>query len=373
MKLRSGVAVVLAALMLAFGCWAVVPAPTFATLPLAVAVPEWAPRVLVFALVLGALVWVLARGRARTIAIVLTAVSVGCVAWPTFAAPFAWRAAERALADAQIPVARERSFAVGVRRDVPVRLRDGSLLALDLYRPRGVGTAANGGYPRDAAALPLIVAIYGGAWAFGSRDGLAPLARRYAQRGYAVAVIDYRHAPRYRFPVQRDDVEDALRAIAVQAREWHVDSQRVALLGRSAGAELALVAAERAQPLHVAAVVAYYSPLDLAGGGYDPPRPDPAGVRGILEAYLGGPPDAAHASAYRAASPQDGAHRGMPPVLLICGERDELVRIAFQRALAVRLRSLRVPVVALELPWANHAFDEVDGLGAALAHDATLR
>ncbi|MDP9105249.1 MAG: alpha/beta hydrolase fold domain-containing protein, partial [Candidatus Eremiobacteraeota bacterium] len=69
----------------------------------------------------------------------------------------------------------------------------------------------------------------------------------------------------------------------------------------------------------------------------------------------------------------DGAHRGMPPVLLICGERDELVRIAFQRAYAARLRALGVPVVALELPWANHAFDEVDGLGASIAHDATLR
>ena len=277
------------------------------------------------------------------------------------AAPFARRAAERALADAHVPPARPRAFAVDVVRDVPVRLRDGSSLALDLYRPRA------------AAALPLVVAIYGGAWSFGSRDGLAPLARRYAQRGYAVAVVDYRHAPRYRFPVQRDDVEDALRAIAAHALEWHVDPQRVALLGRSAGAELALIVAERAQPLHVAAVVAYYSPIDLVGGWNDPPRPDPANVREILETYLGGPPDAAHASAYRAASPLDGAHRGMPPALLICGDRDELVRIVFQRAFAARLRALGVPVVAIELPWANHAFDEVDGIGAAIAHDATLR
>jgi acetyl esterase/lipase len=373
MKVRSGVAVVLAALMLAFAAWAVVPAPTFALLPLAVAVPELAPRVLAFAVVLGTLVWLMARGRARAVAIALIAAAVACVAWPALAAPFAWRAAERALADAHIPPARSRAFAVDVARDLPVRLRDGSLLALDLYRPRDVGTAANGGYPRAAAALPLVVAIYGGAWAFGSRDGLAPLANRYAQRGYAVAVIDYRHAPRFRFPVQRDDVEDALRALAAHALEWHLDPRRVALLGRSAGAELALIAGERAQPLHVAAVVSYYSPLDLAGGWEDPPRPDPANVRGILEAYLGGPPDAAHASAYRAASPLNGAHRGMPAVLLICGDRDELVRIRFQRAFAARLRALGVPVVALELPWANHAFDEVDGLGASIAHDATLR
>ena len=373
MKFRSGAAVALAVLTLAIACWAVVPAPTFATLPLAVAVPELAPRVLAFAVVLAVLVWLVARGRARVVAMVLIGAAAACAAWPTVAAPFAWRGAERALADAHVPPARSRAFAVGVVRGVPVRLRDGSSLALDLYRPRDVGTAPNGGYPHAAAALPLVVAVYGGAWSFGSRDGLAPLARRYAQRGYAVAVVDYRHAPRYRFPVQRDDVEDALRAIAAHAQEWHVDPERVALLGRSAGAELALIVAERAQPLRVAAVVAYYSPIDLVGGWNDPPRPDPANVREILETYLGGPPDAVHASAYRAASPLDGAHRGMPPALLICGDRDELVRIVFQRAFAARLRTLGVPVVAIELPWANHAFDEVDGIGAAIAHDATLR
>ncbi len=372
MRLRSGAAVVLAVLMLAFACWAVVPAPTFAVLPLAVAVPEWAPRVLAFAVLLGLLVWLLARGRARIVAVALVVLSAACVAWPTFAAPFAQRAAERALADAHVGFARARApAAVDVVRDVPVRLRDGSALALDLYRPREAG-----GSPAHAAGfagLPVIVAVYGGAWSFGSRADMARLARWYAQRGYAVAVIDYRHAPRYRFPAQRDDVEDALRAIATHARAWQLDPRRVALFGRSAGAELALIASERAQPLHVAAVVAYYAPVDLIGGWNDPPRPDPADVRSILETYIGGPPDAAHARAYRAASPLDGARRGMPPVLLIGGERDELVRIRFQRAFAARLRALGVPVVALELPWANHAFDEVDGIGASIAHEATLR
>jgi acetyl esterase/lipase len=366
MKARSATAVVLAVLMFAFACWGVVPAPTFAVLPLAVAVPEWAPGVLAFAVGLGLLVWLLARGRGRTVALAFAFVAAACVAWPTLAAPFAWRAAERALGDAHVPAARARALAaVDVVHDVPVRLRDGSSLALDLYRPHDAALGAG--------ALPLVVAVYGGAWAFGSRAGFARPARWYAQRGYAVAVIDYRHAPRYRFPVQRDDVEDALRAIAAHAREWHVDPRRVALFGRSAGAELALVAAERAQPLRIAAVVAYYAPIDLVGGWNEPPRPDPANVRGILETYLGGPPDAAHAGAYRAASPLNGTHRGMPPVLLICGERDELVLIRFQRAFAARLRALGVPVVAIELPWANHAFDLVDGLGASIAHDATLR
>lgn len=367
-RVRSGAAAALAVLLLLVACWTVVPAPTFATLPLAVAVPELAWLGLSFALPLGLVAVCLARGRARSAVTAIAVVAVCCLAWPALAAPFASRTAERALDDAGIPAARPRALAaVDVARDLPVPLRDGTSLALDLYRPRDAAAAPH------AAALPLLVAVYGGAWSFGSRTTVAGLARHYAQRGYAVAAVEYRHAPRYRFPAQRDDVEDALRALAAHARAWHVDPGRVALIGQSSGGELALLAAQRRQPLRIAAVVAYYAPVDLAGGWNDPPRPDPADVRGILRAYLGGPPDAARLTAYRAASPLAGAHAGMPPVLLICGARDELVRIGFQRAFAARLRALRVPVVALELPWANHSFDAVDGLGARIAQPATLR
>ena len=75
------------------------------------------------------------------------------------------------------PPARARALAaVDVVRDVPVRLRDGASLALDLYRPRDAGDVQHCG-----VALPLVVAIYGGAWSFGSRAGMARPARRYAR------------------------------------------------------------------------------------------------------------------------------------------------------------------------------------------------
>jgi acetyl esterase/lipase len=251
--------------------------------------------------------------------------------------------------------------AVTVTRAIPVPLRDGTRLALDLYRPAGTPLP------------PLVVTIYGGAWRFGSRAAEAPLAGWLAANGYAVAVIDYRHAPAFRYPVELEDVDDALKTIALLADEWHVDRDRVALFGRSAGAQLALLAAERDQPLAIRAAVAYYAPTDLIGGYATPPQPDPAHARTILTTYLGGPPDALHAAAYRAASPVDRAAAGMPPVLAIIGDRDELVLPKFQRAFAARLNALHVRNVAIELPWSNHAFDAVNGLGAGIAKDATLR
>jgi acetyl esterase/lipase len=359
---RSVAAVAIALLLVLVAMWTVVPAPNLITLAFAVTVPELALPLAGSAAVLGVGLVFLAVGRARLAAGALVIVALALLVPPLLEAPGA-----RTRADAQL---RARGFAplhahvlrdVAVTQAIPVPLRDGARLALDLYRPHGVPLP------------PLVVTIYGGAWRFGSRSQDAPLARWLAANGFAVAVIDYRHVPANRYPVELEDVDDAFKTIALLADEWHVDRDRVAVLGRSAGAELALLAAERDQPLTLRGVVAYYAPTDLLGGYATPPQPDPANDRAILDAYLGGPPDAAHIAAYRSASPLDRAHAGMPPVLAIIGDRDELVLPKFQRAFAARLNALHVRNVALEFPWSNHAFDAVDGLGAGIAGDATLR
>jgi acetyl esterase/lipase len=51
--------------------------------------------------------------------------------------------------------------------------------------------------------------------------------------------IDYRHAPKYRFPAQLEDVQAALSYIKTHAGDWEIDPERIALMGRSAGAHLA--------------------------------------------------------------------------------------------------------------------------------------
>jgi acetyl esterase/lipase len=358
---RSTIAIVIVVLMLGIAMWTVVPAPTLLTLALAVVVPELALPILGVCAVVTLGCIALARGRGRIAVIVLAAVVLLALAWPPFVAPDAWIRSAATLDARHIPaLAVHPHFSVRVDRDIRVPLRDGGALALDLYRPQRPGV------------LPLIVTIYGGAWIFGSRAGDAPLARLYATRGYAVAVIDYRHAPAYRFPVQIDDVDDALATIARHAAAWHVDATRVALFGRSAGAQLALLAGERRQPLTVRAIVAYYAPTDLVAGWNEPPWPDPVGTKRILTAYLGGPPQGRMAL-YEAASPLAVAHAGMPPVLAIIGDRDELVRPEFQRRFAARLDALHVENIAIELPWSNHAFDAVNGLGASIAHVVTFR
>jgi acetyl esterase/lipase len=248
-----------------------------------------------------------------------------------------------------------------IRRDLPVRTRDGVRLGLDLYAPQTTGPH------------PTIVVIYGGAWRFGSRSQSAELATSLARLGYTAVAIDYRLAPAYRFPTQLDDVEDALAAIARHADEWGVDPHRVAIFGRSAGAELGLLAAYAPGPLTVRAAIGYYAPVDLVAGYREPPRPDPLDVDAIVATFIGGTPDD-RLSLYTAGSPVDHVRPALPPTLLISGGRDEVVRPAFQRELRDLLRRHGDRVAALTFPWSNHAFDSIpNGSGGQLARYYTQR
>jgi acetyl esterase/lipase len=344
--------------------WTVLPAPNFILLALAALAPELAPYVFGACLFAAGMAYGIARGRARIAALAIVAVAAACALIPIVEFPFARAAADRELA-AQLGSDNLRNrvkFAtrpIAIRRDLPVTLRDGTRLALDVYAPLGAGEH------------PTVVTIYGGGWIFGNRAQMAGVDRDYAAHGYTAVAIDYRHAPAFHFPVQIHDVDDALAAIGRHARAWHVDPKRVGLFGRSAGAELALLAAYEPQPLTIRAVVAYYAPTDLTAGFDRPPVPDPANVRNLLKTYIGATPRESP-EAYRRASPLTYVRPNLPPTLLIGGDRDEVVAIAFQREMRDALRARGDRVVAIEIPWSNHAFDEVHhGLGTPIAESAT--
>jgi acetyl esterase/lipase len=173
-----------------------------------------------------------------------------------------------------------------------------------------------------------------------------------------VFAIDYRHAPQFRFPAQVNDVRTALSWIGQYAEAWNADTSRLVLMGRSAGAHLAMMAAYAPDAPRIRGVIDYYGPVDLIEGYRQPPRPDPLAVRDIEEAFLGGPPNAM-LDRYRAASPISLVTRALPPTLLVYGGRDHIVEPRFGRLLAERLRANGTTMVHVEIPWAEHAFDAV--------------
>ena len=223
---------------------------------------------------------------------------------------------------------------------------NGVPLSMDIYRPPKVGK------------YPALVVIYGGGWQNGSPKQNADFSQYMAAQGYTVFAIDYRHAPRYRFPAQLDDVRAALAFIQQHSVEYEADSERIALLGRSAGGHLAMLAAYQPDALPVRAVVSYYGPFNLAKGYTEPPNPDPLNVRTILEAFLGGSPDELPEQ-YAKASPVSYVTRRLPPTLLVHGSRDHIVEVRFAQNMYKRLRTSGSTSVLLEIPWAEHSFDAI--------------
>lgn len=230
--------------------------------------------------------------------------------------------------------------------DIRFATRNGVPLSMDIYRPIQVGQ------------YPAIVVIYGGAWQRGNPRLNADFSRYMAARGYTVFAIDYRHAPRYPFPAQLDDVRAALAFIRLHAADYEADPARIALLGRSAGAHLAMLAAYEPNAPPVRAVISYYGPVDLVKGYAEPPRPNPINTRAVLKAFLGGSPTEVP-QLYRLASPISYVTTQMPPTLLVYASRDHIVEVRFGQKMYERLRTVGSTVVFLKIPWAEHAFDAV--------------
>lgn len=341
--------------------WIVLPAPHRLLLPLSVGAPE----ICAWLAVCGVALMIaagLSSGRSvtRWTAVLLAAAATVLAASPLVRLPSLVRQFDRRMqvalggggAPSTAPVTVSQLL-FGLRkgnarivRDIPFASPDGVPLTVDIYRPPAAGR------------YPIVVQIYGGGWQRGAPVHHAAFASRLASRGFVVFAIDYRHAPAARWPAQIEDVRTALAWIRRHAAEYDADPSRIALFGRSAGAQLAMVAGYEAAVAPVAAVVSLYGPVDLADGYRRPPRPDPLDVRSIEVTFLGGTPDE-FPERYRAASPMSYTSRRLPPTLLLYGARDHVVESRYGAALEARLRATGSTAVFLEIPWADHGFDTV--------------
>jgi acetyl esterase/lipase len=367
-------------LLFAISLWIVVPAPLLVLLPLGVTAPEISTWLLAVALLVAAISLFDVRTRASARVALITA----CAAAVLAAIPLMRAARAIPRFDAAMRTTLGDGFLDRVPADVRQGMRPAPIVAGDLLRgvqaPEARPTSSVVFGAQDGTPLrmdvyapetpgphPAIVQIHGGAWQRGEPRDNAAFAAYFAARHYVVFAIDYRHAPRWRWPAQIEDVRTALAWIHRHGAAHGADVSRIAIIGRSSGAHLALLAAYSPGASPVSAVVSLYGPTDLAGGFLDPPRPDPLDVRSVLRAFIGGTPDDQPA-AYEAASPLTYATHRQPPTLLIHGGRDHVVQAYFAARLDTRLRATGTPSVLLELPWAEHGFDAVPfGPGAQIA------
>jgi acetyl esterase/lipase len=235
-------------------------------------------------------------------------------------------------------------------------------LKLDFYEP----SAAKDTFERPR---PCVVVIHGGGWDRGDRSQLAGWNSRFVARGYAVAAISYRLAPKFIWPAQRDDVLAAVAWLKTNAVRLGIDPTRLVLLGRSAGGQLATAVGYGARDPAIRGIVALYAPHDMPFAWSVSREDDAINSTKLFRQYFGGAPDTPERRAlYESASGQLLAQAGSPPTLLVHGVPDTLTWSRHSERLNARLEELGVPHYYLSLPWATHGFDfNPDGPGGQLA------
>jgi len=364
--------------------WIVAPAPDYRVWLFAVAAGEWSLWIGATAL-LGIFAGWLKRifyggGKLWLISTVVGSIVLVIALYPFFSViPLAYQqnislSLERYFSGLQIENASETdNYAIYTFAQA-----DGRDLQMDVYLPT-VNSDNNGA---------SVIVVHGGSWSGGVRSDFPQWNRWLAAQGYTVFDVDYRLTqPNYLTAV--GDVKCAVRWIKEHATEFKIAPARIAVLGRSAGAHLALLAAYSSDDVRipancqnnqqsetVRAVVSFYAPVNLLWAYDNPANKAVIDGQETLSRFFGGSPHESPAmrERYIAASPPTYVSSRTPPTLLIHGGQDQLVRVENMRFLDAKLSEFNVAHQTIYIPYAQHGFDyNFHGFGAQIAQPQILR
>ncbi|HWF09430.1 MAG TPA: alpha/beta hydrolase [Bryobacteraceae bacterium] len=229
------------------------------------------------------------------------------------------------------------AFAAEVLRDV------------EYSRPAGVRLALDASIPDGDGPFPAAIVVHGGGWVRGDkRYDVAPLFQPLSEAGIAWFSIDYRLASDpFQFGVAIDDVEAAVRFVKAHAAEYRIDPDRIALIGESAGGQLAAMAALETP---VKAVVAIYTPTDLVSL-LKTSELIPAQIRNSLK---GTPLEGLLIARLAQLSPIEQVRAGMPPFLMIHGTADPLVPFEQSKAMCAKMQAVGASCDLFRVPGGGH-------------------
>jgi acetyl esterase/lipase len=188
-------------------------------------------------------------------------------------------------------------------------------------------------YPHNATApVPTVIYIHGGGWVFGDKAGAVLETLPYLKMGWAAVNVEYRMASESKAPAAVEDCRCALRWIARNAKDYHLDPTRLVVTGHSAGGHLSLTTGMlkqsdgldtncpadkgEVQP-KIAAIVNWYGITDVADllTGAD--------WKTYAVAWFGSVPDRQEIA--RRVSPLTYVRSDNPPIITVHGDADDVV------------------------------------------------
>ena len=270
---------------------------------------------------------------------------------------------------------------------------DGNALEMDVYLP------PNNVKSRGAG----VIVIHGGSWNAGGRNDFPQWNRWLTEQGFAVFDVDYRLAPQPNWQTATGDVKCAILWIKRHAPEFQISPERLAVLGRSAGGHLALLAAYTAEDARLApncskteaennleskanppqiynenvrAVASLYAPIDLLWGYENPANRFVIDGPATLRRFIGGNPNESVEikERFALASPTSHVSAQTPPTLIFHGGQDQLVRGENAYLLGEKLKESSVPHKIVFIGYAQHGFDyNFNGWGSQIVRHTLLQ
>lgn len=111
-------------------------------------------------------------------------------------------------------------------------------------RVNGAGLLADVAYPESDKPLPAIISVHGGRWRGGhKRDGSTIKVKQWAGFGFWSMSIDYRLVGCTPTPACYQDFQCAIRYVHAHAKQHNIDTDRIFLIGQSAGGHMVSLAA----------------------------------------------------------------------------------------------------------------------------------
>lgn len=198
---------------------------------------------------------------------------------------------------------------------------------LDIYLP-----------PNTTGKLPLVVWIHGGAWMLNDKYAdmsyMKNTVKSFLDSGYALASMNYRYSTDSVFPAQIRDCNAAIEFLYKHADEYHIDKNKIAVIGFSAGGHLASLLslsnnnhikefATTPVDFKIRTCLDFYGPADFVMLASNPDTSinnmhNPVWM--LLGALGVDRPDLA-----KRASPVTYIDKNDPPFLIVQGEKDESV------------------------------------------------
>lgn len=245
----------------------------------------------------------------------------------------------------------------GVERLQDISYGDADRNTLDIYRSVE--------HAKGILGRPVLLHVHGGAWTIGHKYQQAqPLMKYLAQNGWICVDINYRLAPRNRYPECLIDVKKAIVWIKENIANYGGNPNFIAITGGSAGGHLCAMASLTAnnpeyQPgfencdTQVQAAVPIYGVYDFTHQNLKESI-----MHSFLEKYVMPKNFLKNPDSWKSASPLFQIRGSQVPVFVIHGDKDCVIPVEQSRDFVLELKKeVDVPVIYAELPGAQHGFD----------------